>query len=159
MKRTTERSTISRLDSLGISYSIHTTSILKHQLHYAMAGDSTKPMLAIVHGSPGSWVDYERYMSDSALRSHFQMVCIDRPGFGGSNKGEALHLHQQVEIVATVFKNAFPNKKAIWMGHSLGGPFVSMMAMKHNDLVSGLVLLSASVSPQQEAPERWRKIF
>ena len=42
-----------------------------HQIHYIETGDSTKPTLFFLHGSPGSWDAYKTYLSDSDLQKKY----------------------------------------------------------------------------------------
>jgi pimeloyl-ACP methyl ester carboxylesterase len=58
-------------------------------LHYAKTGADTLPTLFFVHGSPGSWIKFGKYLMDTDLLKKYRMISIDRPGFGYSNFGQA----------------------------------------------------------------------
>lgn len=159
MKRTTESSVIASFDTANVQLAFHTVQIQNHVVRFAITGSKDLPSLVFVHGSPGDWTAYERYMKDETLLAHFRIVSIDRPGYGGSDKGHPMHLTSQVELVSRAIEQIKNDQPMYWIGHSLGGPFVVLMAMRHKELVSGLTILSGSVNPADEAPERWRKIF
>jgi pimeloyl-ACP methyl ester carboxylesterase len=44
-------------------------------------------------------------------------------------------------------------------GHSLGGPMVVKLAADNPTTFSGVVILSGSIDPAEEKPEKWRSIL
>src|SRR5512143_1447522 len=56
-------------------------------IHHAVVGDSTKPLLLIIHGAPGAWYSSMKLLDDSDMQKNFRMVSVDRVGFGKSNYG------------------------------------------------------------------------
>ena len=129
------------------------------RMHCMMEGADTLPTLFIVHGSPGSWKDYTKYLQDDSLTSHFRVVVFDRPGFGKSDAGYDIGIRNQAELL---YKSALllnNNKPSYWAGHSLGGPIVALLAALHPDATDGIAILAGSVSPDEEAPEHWRALF
>src|SRR5262245_12885649 len=68
-------------------------------LHYAKTGNDTLPTLFFVHGSPGGWVKFMRYMYDKDLLEKYRMVSVDRPGFGYSEFGHVKSLQEQSDII------------------------------------------------------------
>lgn len=128
-------------------------------LHYAKTGNDTLPTLFFIHGSPGAWNAFERFMRDPILLKKYRMVSIDRPGFGYSQFGAAMNLEDQVDII-TSFIQSLNNRQPIYgIGHSLGGPLAAKLEMNTPGLFSGLVLLAASVDPAEEKKERWRYVL
>ena len=110
---------------------IYDTIIAHRHIHYAISSaHDTLPWLVFIHGSPGSWFHYKRFMLDSDLRQKFQIVSIDRPGFGFSDFGKALHLDEQANLIGPVLQNL--NGKPMFLcGHSMGGPLVIKLAADH----------------------------
>ena len=53
----------------------------------------------------------------------------------------------------------FPNQKKIVVGHSMGGPVISRLAIDYPQLVDGLVLVAPSIAPALEPPNWWRKMI
>jgi len=61
------------------------------RVHFVVAG-SPHPDAArvlFVHGSPGAWDAWERFLKDPELRAAARLIALDRPGFGGSERGRA----------------------------------------------------------------------
>lgn len=125
-------------------------------IHYAMVGNDSLPTLVFIHGSPSAWNAFLSYMQDPELLFHFRMVSIDRPGFGFSDFGYPLPLHEQSKILMPVFKEISNGKPVYLAGHSLGGPLVIKMAADAPELFAGIMLISGSVDPGLEPAEKWR---
>lgn len=60
----------------------------KRNIHYVHVGDESKPLLLLVHGSPGSSSAMNVYLADTNLTKVVQVVAVDRPGFGFSDFGK-----------------------------------------------------------------------
>lgn len=125
-------------------------------IHFVLTGSDTLPTLFFIHGTPGSWDAFARYLRDKELLSRFRMVAIDRPGFGYSDFGRAEHLSVQSELMVPVIKSLSNGKPLFMVGHSMGGPMVVKIAADLNGAVGGLILLAGSLDPAAEKPEKWR---
>ncbi len=143
----------------GIQLFTQTIVVNGFNLHYAKTGNDSLPTLFFVHGSPGSWDAFSVYMQDKDLLAKYRMVSIDRPGFGYSQFGDAKNMQEQSDIISPLLKY-IDNKKPIYViGHSLGGPLAIKLAADNPTTFAGIVLLAASVSPTDEAPEKWRGLL
>lgn len=127
-------------------------------IHYIVSGsDSTLPTLFFIHGSPGSWDAFDKYLQDSQLLKHYRMISIDRPGFGYSEFGNAQNLDDQAAEITKVLEHIQNGKPICLIGHSLGGPMVVKLASLNTTLpITNLVILAGSVDPAEEKPESWR---
>lgn len=133
---------------------------------YVHVGDVTKPLVVFVHGSPGDWGAFLGFMADKQLLLHAQMVSVDRPGFGRSQRGDhvASLTEQAALLKPAVAAHASRQRPAILVGHSLGGPLIARMAMDYPELVAGLIMIAPSIDPDLEKvrwfqyPANW-KIF
>src|ERR1700758_4782917 len=96
--RTSDASAIADFAKSGIPLSCYTLTIRDRHLHYVTVGDDSLATIVFVHGSPGGWNDFKYYLKDNTLRKKFRLVSIDRPGFGYSDYGHALHLQEQSAI-------------------------------------------------------------
>ncbi len=135
------------------------TAVLKigeRQIHYAITGEDSLPTLFFIHGSPGNWNAFAEYMKDVLLLAKFRMVSVDRPGFGYSDFGEAQHLDVQSRCISPVFAKLANHKPMFLAGHSLGGPLVIKLGADNPGIFSGLVIISGSIDPKEEEPEKWR---
>jgi hypothetical protein len=97
-------------------------------IHYVSAGDSTKPLVLFVHGSPGSLDAFIAFLTIEDLRKNSLMVATDRPGFGYSNFGNAEpSLKKQALALKPILEKYKNNKPHIVVGHSLGGPLIAIL--------------------------------
>jgi pimeloyl-ACP methyl ester carboxylesterase len=128
-------------------------------LHYAQTGNDSFPTLLFVHGSPGSWDAFQNYLMDSGLLKHYRIISIDRPGFGYSDFGNAMHLSQQAAIISAWMDSIQNKKPFIIIGHSLGGPLAVKLAAAKSDNTKALVILAGSLDPAAENPEKWRPVL
>jgi pimeloyl-ACP methyl ester carboxylesterase len=130
-----------------------------YQIHYIETGDSTKPTLFFLHGSPGSWDAYKTYLSDSDLQKKYRLIAIDRPGFGYSNFGEAEDLNTQANLILPFLQSKNNNQPITLIGHSMGGPVAVKLATKKPELFKNLVILAGAIDPKAETPEEWRPVL
>ncbi len=116
-----------------------------------MAGKGSTPIV-FVHGSPGGWKAWARFLDSRALAAFGLRLAMDRPGFGGSGAAGVMpDLRRQASVLAALIP---PGPPALLVGHSLGGPLIAWMAIDHPDKVRGGVMLAGSMAPDLEAP-RW----
>ena len=127
----------------------------KRTLNYLVAGDTNKPLIVFVHGSPGSLSAFIDFMADSTLLKRAQLITVDRPGFGASNFGYAEpSLKKQASLLKPILEEYKDNRPIILIGHSLGGPLIARMAMDYPELVDGLIMVAPSIAPELE-PYEW----
>jgi pimeloyl-ACP methyl ester carboxylesterase len=146
-------------ESKNISISTHDTLIGQRHIHYAITGRETLPTLVFIHGSPGSWFHYFRYMSDTDLLKKYRIVSFDRPGFGYSNFGEAMHLQEQCKLILPVLQKLKNDQPIILCGHSYGGPMVAKLAADAPGLFEKIIIAAGALDPEQEKIETWRRIM
>ncbi|HLF57281.1 MAG TPA: alpha/beta hydrolase [Thermoanaerobaculia bacterium] len=126
-------------------------------IHYVVAGREGTPLVLFVHGSPGTWEAWRGYLTDGELSRKARLVALDRPGFGGTQRGRAEpSLVRQAAAVAAVAR-AEGGGPGIVVGHSLGGPIAAELAAGAPELVSGLLLIAPSIDPTLEQL-RWYNV-
>jgi len=128
-------------------------------IHYVLTGNDELPTLFFVHGTPGSWDAFENYLKDKNLLQRYRMVSIDRPGFGFSDYGKPEHLARQSELISPLFTALNNHHPMFIAGHSLGGPMVIKLAADNPGVFSGIVIISGSIDPAEEKPEKWRPVL
>lgn len=154
--RTPDAEMKKKFETKGVHLFTATQVIQGKHLHYASTGDDTLPILLFVHGTPGSWDAFSEYMEDPDLLKRFRMISVDRPGFGYSDFGKAEDLQQQSALMSPLLWQLKNDKPLYLVGHSLGGPMIVKLAADNPGLCSGLIMISASVDPAEEKPEKWR---
>lgn len=138
----------------------HYLPVNGHILHYAAHGDSRKPALVIIHGTPGSWRQYARYLLNPVLLKNYYMVVIDRPGWGESvlaGKQVMTSFKEQAHIIAELareLRQQSGNQAVVIMGHSLGASLAPRIAMDFPELIDGLLLFAGTLDPKLSSP-RW----
>ncbi|TGL45936.1 alpha/beta fold hydrolase [Leptospira perdikensis] len=118
-----------------------------------------KKVLVLIHGSPGSSLDFESYLKDEDLQNQFCILLPDRLGYGGSwnqtsvpnliLQGRAIHS----ALIRYLEKERFRFNEGIVVGHSYGGPVALRIAMEKNNTYSFVwksILLSAPIDPDLE---------
>ncbi|MEQ8552781.1 MAG: alpha/beta hydrolase [Cyclobacteriaceae bacterium] len=128
-------------------------------IHYVYSNQDHDVLVVFIHGSPGSWNAFSGYLTTDSLLSNYDMISIDRPGFGYSDYGLAEpSIKNQALLMSEVLKN-FSQRKKILVGHSLGGPLIARMAMDNPELVQGLLFLAPSIDPDMEKFEWYRALI
>jgi len=134
---------------------VHQYSVEDRRINYLTVGDSEKPLVIFVHGSPGSLSAFIDFMADTVLLKKAELISVDRPGFGYSNFGFAEpSLEKQSSFLKPILEKHKIQRPVILVGHSLGGPVICRMAMDYPELVDGLVIVAGSIDPELE-PKEW----
>lgn len=154
--RTTAREAKTFFTEAKVNYTDSTAIIGGNPIHFIETGQADRPTLFFIHGSPGSWNAFQKYLSDSLLLKKYRMIAIDRPGFGYSDFGRAEDLQTQSDWISAFIGQKRNGKPLVLIGHSLGGPVVAKLAAMHPDWYDHLVILSGAVDPNAEKPEKWR---
>lgn len=112
--------------------------------------DTTLPILVFVHGSPGSALDFKKYLMDVDLNQKYNIIAYDRVGYGYNRTGEILNsVHGEVEVLHEVLKNTDP-KKVILVGYSYGGT----IALASTKNYKNKIILAGAVKAELE-PVFW----
>jgi len=143
----------------GVTLFTETIDANGSKLHYAKTGNDTLPTLFFVHGSPGSWMKFGKYLHDKDLLKKYRMISVDRPGFGYSEFGHVRNLQQQSTIISVLLKKLQNGKPVYAIGRSYGGPMITKLAVDNPGMFSGLVLIAAALDPAAEKPEKWRPVL
>jgi pimeloyl-ACP methyl ester carboxylesterase len=114
-----------------------------------------RPLVIFVHGSPGLWRSWVRYLSDPDLQRQVDMVSMDRPGFGGSGSGRIERgLLKQSAALEPLLGPVQAKQQVILVGHAYGAALAARMAMAFPDKVTDLVLIAAPLDPKLQT-ESW----
>lgn len=128
-----------------------TYQIKNRPMKFAWSGDQTKQPLLLVHGSPGSWEGWAQFLQNTELLKNFHIIAIDRPGYGGSGRGESeLSLQRQANDIAQALQFNQSGLPAILVGHSFGGPVIAQIAVDYPTKVAALIFVASSVDPELE---------
>ena len=105
------------------------------------------PPLVFIHGAIANLRD-PMVAFRTRLEGRAEMLFVDRPGHGGSDRGgpENDVPDGQADAVAAVMK-ARGISRAIIVSHSFGGAVAASFALRHKEMVAGLLFLSPAVYP------------
>lgn len=149
--RMTDKELKETLAPLPVPYNIVHSKIQDRSVRYIKVGYDSLPKLICLHGSPSSLSAWRTIYTDTNFLKQFQVIAIDRPGYGYSDFGNVeTDLQKQVAVIQVLVDSLTISKKAILFGSSYGGPVAAQLAMNLPDRLSQLVLLSASVMPGRE---------
>ena len=141
------------------TYIDSTIAIGESKIHYIQTGKEDHPTLFFIHGSPGSWNNFQDFLKDTLLLKKYRMIAIDRPGFGFSNFGEAQDLYVQSNLIEEFVEKIKNGKNIYLIGHSYGGPAIVKMAIDKPNNYKQIVILAGAIDPYAENPETWRPVF
>ena len=119
---------------------------------------SPKQLIVFVHGTPGSFSTFLRYLNDPVMRERFHMISVTRPGWIDSSATKIPSLTEQAKALEPIVRMDLSGKGAILMGHSYGGPVIARTAMDYPDLVAGLIFVATTADPEFSGP-RWYNRF
>ena len=109
--------------------------------------DTNKTTLVFVHGAIGSSIDFKNYMTDSLMRSKFNMMSYDRVGYNYKDKTLAQEsLEFEIDLLKKYTKNLDP-EKTILIGYSYGGPIVLGVKKKYKNIVLLAPAVYSKVEP------------
>ncbi|MEM9986134.1 MAG: alpha/beta hydrolase [Bacteroidota bacterium] len=155
--RTPDADVAQKLKDKGVeNATFHDDEFEGKSVHYVHVGDPHKPLVMLVHGTPGSIGMFTRYLTDPTLLEVAQVVAVDRLGLGYSNFGvteRSVETHAAA-LMPIIERHAAP--QVLILGHSYGGPVVARMAMDYPDQIDHLFMVAGSVSPELEPREWWR---
>ena len=106
--------------------------------------DPSAPVLMLLHGWTAS-ADLQYFTAYRALAERYSFIAIDHRGHGrGLRSPEVYRLEDAADDAAAVVRELGVGP-VIAVGYSMGGPISLLMARRHRDLVSGLVVQATAL--------------
>lgn len=118
-----------------------------NSVHIPKPASADLPALLFIHGASGNLRDPMAAFR-GPLEGRAEMLFVDRPGHGYSERGGATSLTPsgQADAIARLLDKR-GIKSVIVIGHSFGGATTASFALRHPDKVRGLVFLSPATHP------------
>jgi pimeloyl-ACP methyl ester carboxylesterase len=110
-----------------------------HRLRYVRVGEG--PAVVLVHGFASSLYTWKDVLP--ALSEGHEVVALDLPGFGGSDRPADLSFEELPAAVLGLMNHLGISTAAL-VGNSMGGAVVAVVAATQPDRVSALVLIDAA---------------
>lgn len=154
--RVTDEDAKESLSSSPVEIQFGNLMVGERNMHYAYTDQKKKYQVVFIHGSPGSWNAFIDFFKVDSLLADFDMLSVDRAGFGDSGFGEAEpSLEKQAFQIEQVLSQ-FKEKNKILIGHSLGGPVAARLAMDYPNDFEAIILVAPSIDPSLEEEEWYR---
>jgi pimeloyl-ACP methyl ester carboxylesterase len=126
-------------------------------MQYAVVSSQKKKLILFIHGSPGSWDAFSKYLEDRELQSESILVSVDRHGYGGSMRGlPELSIGNQARYIKPILDKY--NLPTIVLGHSYGGPVALRLAMDYPERIKHVLLLAPSIDPELEEVRWYQRV-
>lgn len=123
-------------------------------IHGVRTGQACNPAVIFIHGAPGDWKAWGRYLGDPYLTQKAFMIAIDRPGYAQSDAGRAeLSLQKQAFLIIEAAQKEHYGPFFL-VGHSYGGPIQLQIAHDFPNNVSGMLILAGAIDPILQT-SRW----
>ena len=121
---------------------LHTRGI---RLHAATAGDPADPLVVLIHGTFGAWVDYRHVIAPLAARG-FHVAAVDMRGYGMSDKPPARAGDNTLISVGDIdgIITALGHDRAHIIGHDTGGALGWVFASAYPHRTASLTSISAA---------------
>ena len=121
---------------------VHTRGI---RLHVATAGDSSRPLVLLIHGAFGGWFDFQGVIAPLSQRG-FHVAAVDMRGFGMSDK-PPIDAGQDIRTLVGDISGliqALGHDDAFVVGADTGGAVAWCLAAERPARVRGLASISAA---------------
>ena len=120
----------------------------------ATTGDDTLPPLILIHGAPGAWHGSRQMLDDSILQHRFQIISVDRLGYGKSrfrDKRKVVNdISVQAAAIAEVLRINRSGKTGTIVGSSYGCAIGAELALLKPTSFNHLMMLAPAIDPEQE---------
>ncbi|KAJ9298635.1 hypothetical protein DTO271G3_3602 [Paecilomyces variotii] len=112
------------------------------------AADATKPTFLLLHGFPSSSYDWRRIVP-KLKESGYGIIAPDLLGYGDSDKPEEVQAYSFKRMADHVVEIAHIEglNRVIGVGHDWGSALLSIIALAHQELFSGIVFLAVGYFP------------
>ena len=128
------------------------------QIRAMQIGESNKPALLLIHGSPGDWSAWEHIIANDSVRNAFQIISIDRAGYGETTVPALENLDDQANIVWYAMTELSQTQNITVVGHSYGGAVVEQLLIDHPGAFVKAVLVAPTLGPDLMAPRWYNKV-
>lgn len=118
-----------------------------HAVHVPRPATADLPPLVFIHGASGNLRD-QMIPFRPRLEGRAEMLFIDRPGHGWSERGGTQNdtPNGQADAIARAMQSKGISN-AIIIGHSFGGAIAASFALNHPEMTAGLVFLAPATHP------------
>ncbi len=125
------------------------------RLNYAEQGDSSGPVVIMLHGYTDSWFSFSRVLS--RLDQRFHIYVLDQRGHGDSDRPTGSYDIPTFAADVLAFMDQKQIEKATIVGHSMGSFVAQHVAARAPERVTKLVLVASATTMDNEVVREVRK--
>lgn len=132
-----------------------TAEVLGQKLHFVHArGDGSRAPLLLLHGWPGSFLEFEALIAPLVADGH-DVVVPSLPGFAFSGRPTApIGPRQTAELMHRLMAELFGGRRYLVQGGDWGAAIGAWMAYGHPDAVAALHLNMVLIQAEDALPRR-----
>ncbi|WP_027166668.1 alpha/beta hydrolase [Mesorhizobium sp. WSM3224] len=124
-----------------------------HFVHIPAPASADLPPVVFIHGASANLKD-QMLPLRPLLEGRAEMLFLDRPGFGWSERGNHETLAAQADTIAATM-DRLGITKAVIVAHSFGGAITTAFARQHPEKTLGLVFISPASHPWPGGATAW----
>lgn len=130
-----------------------TTDVEGERLHFLhVKGDGSQPPILLLHGWPGSFLEFERLLEPLAAAGH-DVIVPSLPGFAFSNPiTGVIGPRRAAELMHALMGQLFGAKRYVVQGGDWGAHIASWMAYTRPDALLGIHINMMSIFPDGVVP-------
>ncbi|XP_058863088.1 epoxide hydrolase 4-like isoform X1 [Acipenser ruthenus] len=112
------------------------------RLHYVTTGDTSKPLMLLLHGFPEIWYSWRYQLCK--FKSDFQTVALDLRGYGDSDAPSGREDYKLDKLLGDVkdIIEALGYRSCVLVGHDWGGTLAWHFAINQPEMVHRLIVMS-----------------
>src|SRR6187200_328016 len=130
---------------------IHYHTTFNRRTRYITINNNCHSTILFIHGAPASLMESKEYFTDPELRQTFNMIAVDRPGYGRSGYGDPEpSIKKQADIVKGIIDECRIHRPFIIYAASYGASIACRLLMDFPLTADGLVLVAPSLCPGEE---------
>lgn len=134
----------------------HFTAIVRGQrLHYVhVRGDGSRPPLLLLHGWPGSFLEFETLIAPLVADGH-DVVIPSLPGYAFSGRPlSPVGPKQTADLMHGLMVDLFGTRRYLVQGGDWGAAIGGWMAHEHPEAIAGLHLNMVLIQAEDAVPKR-----
>jgi len=146
----TDEEIMSAMSRLNIAGTVDRSADNIRYTHIFSSATEERPILLMIHGAPGSGQNFKEYWSDDDLREAYDIVAIDRPGYGHGDLAVYHTITSQASSIISLLDEIARGRKVAILTHSYGGPIGALVAQGLGDDCIGHVMVAPVIDPESE---------
>ena len=139
-------------DKSGVPFHIHYLDSPQGKIRIIESGSADRETVIIyIHGAPGTWDAYKKYLADLSLLQKAHLIAYDRPGYGKTYQGGPVpDLESQADFLRTIIKDLTSAENIILFSHSYGGPIAAKYMSMYPDNHTTHLMIAPAIDPLTE---------